>query len=57
MFRVVNEATCFQAARWLKSMNVQEAWNPLHNFWIDIYLGFPDVIVHDAGTNFTGKEF
>ncbi|POS82721.1 hypothetical protein EPUL_004120, partial [Erysiphe pulchra] len=31
--------------------------NSLRNCWIDVYLGPPDVIVHDAGTNFTGKEF
>ncbi|KHJ33787.1 hypothetical protein EV44_g3595 [Erysiphe necator] len=57
VLQVVDEATCVQAARWLKSMNAQEAWNSLRNCWIDVYLGPPDVIVHDAGTNFTGKEF
>ncbi|POS85440.1 hypothetical protein EPUL_003831 [Erysiphe pulchra] len=57
VLQVVAEATCFQAAHWLKSMNAQEAWNSLRNCWIDVYLGPPDVVVHDAGTNFTGKEF
>ncbi|KAI0994222.1 hypothetical protein K3495_g13960, partial [Podosphaera aphanis] len=57
VLQVVDEATRFQAARWLKAMNAQEAWNALRNCWIDVYLGPPDVIVHDSGTNFTGKEF
>lgn len=38
-------------------MNLQEAWIFLHNCWIDVYLGPPDVIFHDAGTNSTGKVF
>ncbi len=25
--------------------------------WIDVYVGPPDVIVHDAGTNFDSTEF
>lgn len=29
----------------------------LRNCWIDVYIGPPDVITHDAGSNFASKEF
>ncbi|KAI0996724.1 hypothetical protein K3495_g11457, partial [Podosphaera aphanis] len=57
VLQVVDDATRFQAASWLKSMNAKDAWDTLRNCWIDVYLGPPDMIIHDAGTNFTGQEF
>ncbi|KAI0995958.1 hypothetical protein K3495_g12223 [Podosphaera aphanis] len=38
-------------------MNAKEAWDTLRNCWIDVYLGPLDMIVHDAGSNFTDQEF
>jgi hypothetical protein len=38
-------------------MTSQHVWNTLRTCWIDSYLGPPDIIVHDTGTNFTFQEF
>jgi hypothetical protein len=57
VLHVVDEATRFQAARWLDNMTAQHTWDVLRTCWIDTYLGPPDLIVHDAGTNFTAQEF
>jgi hypothetical protein len=54
---VVDEATSFQAARFLENLSAKTTWETLRNCWIDVYLGPPDRIVHDAGTNFASKEF
>ncbi|OXV11340.1 hypothetical protein Egran_00899 [Elaphomyces granulatus] len=54
---VVDEATRFQAARWLPNISAQATWNALRLCWIDVYIGPPDLLIHDAGTNFTGQEF
>jgi hypothetical protein len=54
---VVNEATRFQAARWLQNITSQHVWNTLRTCWIDSYLRPPDIIVYNAGTNFTSQEF
>ncbi|POS82824.1 hypothetical protein EPUL_005094 [Erysiphe pulchra] len=54
---VFDEATRFQAAKWLKKMSSQHLWESLRTCWIDVYLGPPDLINHDAGTNFTSHEF
>lgn len=57
LLHVVDEATRFQAAKWLRNMSSQHVWNVLRMCWIDVYLGPPDIINHDAGSNFTSQEF
>ena len=57
VLQVVDEATVFQAARFLKSMSAIDAWRAFRSCWIDVYLGPPAVVVHDPGTNFHSKEF
>ena len=55
--QVVDSATNFEAARFVKDMSTREVWNALRACWIDVYLGPPDVVVHDAGKNFASTEF
>ena len=57
VLHIVDEATRFQAARWLQNISAQHTWDMLRLMWIDTYIGPPDNIIHDAGTNFTSKEF
>lgn len=57
VLHVVDEATGFQAGRWLANLSSQTTWNALRHCWIDTYSGPPDILVHDAGTNFTSQEF
>jgi Reverse transcriptase (RNA-dependent DNA polymerase) len=57
VLHIVDEATSFQAAKWLKDISAGHTWNVLRQIWIDTYLGPPDVIKADAGRNFTSKEF
>ena len=57
ILHVVDEATRFQAARWLRDISSKTTWNALRLCWIDCYVGPPDFIVHDAGKNFVGQEF
>ena len=54
---VIDSATAFGAARFIKDMSTHEVWNALRACWIDVYLGPPDMVVHDAGKNFTSMEF
>jgi len=54
---VVDTATTFQAAKFLQSMSAKDTWEALKQCWIDTYLGPPDVVSHDAGTNFDSTEF
>ena len=57
VLHVVDEATRYQAGRWLNSISAKTVWEMLRACWIDTYLGPPDVITTDAGTNFDSNEF
>ena len=57
ILHVVDDSTCFQAARWLDNISAKHTWDKLRECWIDTYIGPPEYIVHDAGTNFMAKEF
>ena len=54
---VIDEATSFIAARFLKDESTRTVWDTLRTCWIDTYLGPPDYFVHDAGKNFSSIEF
>lgn len=38
-------------------MSAAHTWDTLKLCWIDVYTGPSDIIVHDAGTNFSSSEF
>jgi transposase InsO family protein len=57
VLHAVDTATGFQAARFLPSMSAKDTWQTLRTAWIDTYLGPPDIVSHDAGTNFASAEF
>lgn len=57
VLHVIDTATAFQSARFLKSIDAKSTWDALRLCWIDIYNGPPDLIIHDAGKNFIASEF
>ncbi|RDW58864.1 hypothetical protein BP6252_13340 [Coleophoma cylindrospora] len=57
VLHVVDEATAFATARFLKDQTTRTLWDTLRSCWIDTYLGPPDFFVHDAGKNFSAIEF
>lgn len=54
---VVDEAKYSQAARLLFNISATHTWGTSKLCWIDVYIGTPEVIVHDAGINFESAEF
>lgn len=57
ILHVIDKATRFQAARWLNNIFAKHTWETLRLCWIDVYIGLPDPITHNAGSNFDSKEF
>ena len=57
VLHMVDVATSFQSARWLKSLSAKDTWDAFRLGWIDVYLGPPDILTHDPGTNFASVEF
>jgi hypothetical protein len=57
IFHAVNEATFFQAARFLTNLQAKTIWDILRAIWVDIYAGPPNVIVTNASKSFVRAEF
>lgn len=57
VLHVVDSATSFNGARFLKSLSAKDTWETLRILWIDTYQGPSDIVRHDAGTNFAAAEF
>ncbi|KAF2022610.1 hypothetical protein EK21DRAFT_119577 [Setomelanomma holmii] len=57
VLHVVDSLTAFQGAKFLNAISAKETWQALRMLWIDTYQGPPDIITHDAGTNFASAEF
>ncbi|KAF1936666.1 hypothetical protein EJ02DRAFT_506416 [Clathrospora elynae] len=57
VLHVIDLATTFNRARFLPSMSTKDTWETLRMLWIDTYQGPPDIITHDADTNFALVEF
>lgn len=57
VLHLVDEATRFQNARFLKDISAETVWDTLRACWIDTYVGPPDMLIHDAGKQFTSAEF
>lgn len=57
VLRVVDQATRYQAVRWLSTITADSVWRALRMCWIDVYVGPPDIVTHDAGKQFMSKVF
>uniref|UniRef100_A0A8H7K3I9 Integrase catalytic domain-containing protein n=1 Tax=Bionectria ochroleuca TaxID=29856 RepID=A0A8H7K3I9_BIOOC len=57
VLHVIDASTSFQAATFLDDLTAANTWLALKKCWLDTYLGPPDVISFDAGTNFAAAEF
>lgn len=57
ILHTVDAATSYQSGHRLLNKTAAAIWSVFHRFWLDSYLGPPYVITHDAGTNFSSREF
>ena len=57
ILQVVNSTILFQVARFLKDMKVKTVWDTIQEYWINIYLGSPNIIITNTGINFIGTDF
>ena len=57
ILHVVDEGTKYQAARWLPDHSTPSIWRAFRLCWLDVYLGPPQLIVHDAAKNLLSSEF
>ena len=48
VLHLVDEATAFQAATFLRDYSAKTTWTAFKRIWIDTYIGPPDFMAHDA---------
>lgn len=53
---IVDEATHFTAAAFLKTQTTAELWRTICNLWCNVYMGPPDFLSVDQGTPYVSKE-
>ena len=57
VIHVVDEATHYQAALFLRRVNAEETWKAILKCWFWVYLGPPDHLPVDQSSNFVSKQF
>ncbi len=57
VLHLVDRATHFQAARSLDEFSVDTVWKTFMEMWVLSYLGAPDNLRHDQGTQFVSPSF
>lgn len=57
VLHIVDEATHYSTATFMRSHTAEDTWKAILRCWIRIYLGPPDFIRIDQGTNFVAKQF
>jgi hypothetical protein len=57
VLHVVDEATHFAAAMFMKNVSTKETWRLITRCWSNVYMGPPDYLRVDQGTNFVSNEF
>ena len=57
VLHVVDEATHFQSARFLSRVSTEHVWKALRRCWIDTYMGPPDFLRIDQGSQFKSQVF
>ena len=57
ILHVIDVATHYQAAVFLERQDAASVWNALLSCWSRLYVGDPDVIVTDQGSNFNSQQF
>lgn len=57
LLHVVDEATHYTSAVFLNRQRASDTWKGLLRCWSRVYLGPPDFLRMDQGTNFIAKEF
>lgn len=57
VLHIVDEASRYQATKWLPTVSSAAIWRSLRLAWIDAFLGPPDLIVTDAANALTSEAF
>ncbi len=57
VLHIIDRGTRYSVARFMKNESSEQVWNIIVEFWITVFTGYPNIIFHDLGRQFTAKYF
>jgi len=57
VLHIVDTATSFQNATFIRNQSSKELWNDFIDCWASVYTGFPEIVRLDRQSGFTADEF
>ncbi len=55
MLHIIDQRTRYSAAKFLENELAEYVWDVIIYFWVTVFTGFPSVIPHDQGVQFTAE--
>ena len=57
IIHIIDRGTRYSVAKYLNPQTAENAWNLIIEFWVSVFNGFPQIIAHDQGPQFTAEYF
>ena len=57
IIHIIYRSTRYSVAKYLTPQTSENSWNLIIEFWISVFNGFPQIIAHDQGPQFTAGYF
>ncbi len=57
VLHIIDLGTKYSVAKFMKNESAEHIWEILQNFWFTAFMGYPRVIAHNQGPQFTADNF
>ncbi len=57
ILHIINRGAKYSVAKLMPNQTAERTWDLIAEFWISVFTGYPDIISHDQGRNFTAHFF
>ena len=57
VLHIIDRGTRYSVAKFIDNFSAEHVWNLIVEHWVCIFSGFPDILSHDQGTQFTLEFF
>ncbi len=57
VLHIIDRGTRYSVAKFMRNASSEHDWNIIVEFWITVFTGYPYIISHDQGPQFTGEYF
>ena len=57
ILHILDRGTRYSVAKYLRPQTAENIWNIIIEFWVSVFIGFPNIIAHDQGPQFQSDYF